>query len=170
MARPARYLLQYLIASALLASCTGAPATQPDASAERPAAAPRSAACMAHDTTPAIVETVTEDILRRPAVIAPDGTIAQPAEFETRTHQKIVQERRDVTFETPCPPVFDLEFIASLQRALKARGYYKGPVSGKLDAPTSRAIRSYQRTFGLNSSILASDAARRLGLIATPVP
>jgi peptidoglycan hydrolase-like protein with peptidoglycan-binding domain len=58
------------------------------------------------------------------------------------------------------------EFVASLQRALKARGHLNGEISGILDGKTRRAIRSYQAAQGLNSDILASQTARELGLVA----
>ncbi len=121
--------------------------------------------CTATETTPAVIETITEDILLKPAEIAADGSIESPAIFETRTRQAITQERRAVEFETPCPPTYTTQFVANLQRALKARGHFNGPTTGVMDAETARAIKSYQSTFGLNSATLSSDAARRLGLL-----
>lgn len=122
-------------------------------------------ACTATDRTPAVIETRIEDVLVSPAVIGDDGTVIKPAVFRTDTRQLIVQERQDIRFETPCPPVLDQDFLASLQRALKARGHYQGPINGRMDGDTRRAIRSYQAVSGLQSDILSMDAARRLGLL-----
>ncbi|WP_235855920.1 peptidoglycan-binding domain-containing protein [Mesobaculum littorinae] len=122
-------------------------------------------ACYGRDVTPAVIETVTEEIELTPAVLAPDGTVATPAQTRTERRPRIVTERREVWFETPCPPEMTEEFVASLQRALKVRGFYTGPVTGLADAATRDAVRRFQRTEGLNSGVLSIAAAKRLGLI-----
>lgn len=122
-------------------------------------------ACYARDITPAVIETVTEQIIAAPAVTAEDGTIKQPASYRTETHQRIVKERSDIWIETPCDEVQTIEFTATLQRALKARGFYKGKITAILDPRTRRAIRAYQISQGLDSAVLSSDSATKLGLI-----
>ena len=102
----------------------------------------------------------------QPAQIHSDGTIQAPAVYKTENKLKIVQERREVWFETPCPQDLTVQRVASVQRALKARGYYKGPVNGMMDARTRRAIRKYQAPQGLNSGILSLAAMQKLGLEA----
>jgi peptidoglycan hydrolase-like protein with peptidoglycan-binding domain len=72
--------------------------------------------------------------------------------------------------ETPCPETQPPDFIASLQRALRARGLHSGPVTGRMDAGTRKAVRRYQAARGLDSDILALDSARALGLVALPRP
>lgn len=136
------------------------------AAAAPPGARPGS--CWGKDTTPAVVETVTQQILLQPAQISGDGTVLAPAYYKTETQQRIVQERQDLLFETPCLTVLTPEFVASLQRALAARGVFHGVISGDLDGPTRRGIRAFQTPQGLESSILSLAAARRLGLIAYP--
>lgn len=122
--------------------------------------------CWGKDLTPAVIETVTEQVVIKPAVVGDDGTVIESAIYKTETHQQIVQEREDSWFETPCETELTPEFNASLQRALKARGHYKGQISGEMDARTMRAVRSFQKPQGLNSGLLSMAAARRLGLIA----
>ncbi len=73
-------------------------------------------------------------------------------------------------FETPCPPRWTPDFIASVQRALAARGYFKGPADGQLDSKTRAAIRAFQLTKGLNSAILSTENARVLGLVEVDLP
>ncbi|MCU4653986.1 peptidoglycan-binding protein [Roseibacterium sp. SDUM158016] len=68
-------------------------------------------------------------------------------------------------FEYPCRAETDAAFIASVQRALAARGLYGGPATGRLDPPTRAAITAYQRDFGLDSGVLSLAAARALGLV-----
>lgn len=126
----------------------------------------REGACYGKDVTPAIVEVVTEQLLIQPPQIASDGAIIHPAIYRTSTHQAIITERKEFFFEVPCAEVMTPDFIASLQRALKARGLYRGVLTGVIDARTKRAIRTFQRPGGLNSEILTLDTARQLGLIA----
>lgn len=122
--------------------------------------------CWGKHVTPAEVETVTHQIQLQPAEIRTDGTVSAPAIYKTETSQMIVKERRELWFETPCAPVLTPEFVSSLQRALKARGQYRGAISGYIDPRTRAAIRKYQSAQGLDSAILSLAAARKLGLIA----
>ncbi|MEM9910202.1 MAG: peptidoglycan-binding protein [Pseudomonadota bacterium] len=71
-----------------------------------------------------------------------------------------------IQFETPCPDVLTPDFIAALQRALAARGYFANAVSSQMDAPTRAAIATYQADSGLLSDTLSLETARRLGLVA----
>ncbi|MBY6202501.1 peptidoglycan-binding protein [Maritalea mobilis] len=121
-------------------------------------------ACYGREVTPAVIETVTEQVMLQPPQISTDGAVREPAIFMTETQQRIVQERRELWFETPCQAERDPEFIASLQRALEARGHYHGPINGEMDTRTRRAIRAYQRPQGLDSPILSLAAARQLGI------
>lgn len=121
--------------------------------------------CWGKTTSPAVIETVTEQVLVRPAEISSDGTVLKPAAYKTETQQKIVRERQDAWFETLCDAEMTPEFIASVQRALAARDLYSGPVSGEMDARTRAAVRRYQNAQGLDSGILSLAAARRLGLV-----
>lgn len=127
--------------------------------------APETGGCFATDQTPAVIETRIQDVLVSPAIVDADGTITSAAVFRTETRQEIVEQRRQVRFQTPCPPVMDTEFLAALQRALKARGHYQGDINSAMDGATQAAIRSFQAENGLNSAILSSQTARRLGLI-----
>jgi FAD/FMN-containing dehydrogenase len=156
-----------------LAGCVGTgparPVAQADLSAglvpavgDTPPALPEGA-CWARDVTPAVIETEIRQDMVSPARTAADGT-AVPASFRSVTQQKIVQDRRDVWFQTPCPDEMTPAFVASLQRALKARGLYRGPVTGEMHAATSRAVRQFQAERGLDSPVLSLAAARDLGI------
>ncbi|WP_317055187.1 peptidoglycan-binding domain-containing protein [Roseovarius rhodophyticola] len=109
---------------------------------------------------------MTQQILLQPAEILDDGTVARPAIYKTETRQQIVQERKETWFETPCASDLTPEFTASVQRALKARGVYRGPITSVMDARTRAAVRAYQKPQGLESGILSLAAARQLGLVA----
>ena len=101
----------------------------------------------------------------QPPVLGADGTIIEPALFQIETRQEILRERQESRFETVCPALMTRELIASLQRALKARGHFFGPVSGTMSDATKRAVESFQTTLGLPTPVLAAETARRLGLI-----
>jgi len=124
--------------------------------------------CWASDTAPAVIETVTSQVQVRPEIRDAAGIITQSAQFQTRTKQRIVAERETVWFRAPCPEAQTVAFVASLQRALKARGWYLAPVTGAWDAATLTALRSYQRSLGLDSAQISLAAAQNLGLIAAP--
>jgi len=123
-------------------------------------------ACYGKDVTPATVEVVTEQVMIQPAQIASDGAVIQPAIYRTSTHQAIVKERQEFFFEVPCANIMTPEFIASLQRALKARRLFRGQITGVMDAKTRKSVRQFQAPAGLDSGILTMETARKLGLIA----
>lgn len=70
-----------------------------------------------------------------------------------------------VWFEIPCGVERDPAFVASLQRALAARGLHGGAVTGEMDGETRAAVEAYQRELGLRSGVLSLAAARALGLV-----
>lgn len=129
-----------------------------------PGAAPGT--CWGKSVTPAIIETVTHQVLLQPAQVMSDGSVTQPAIYKTETLQQIVRERRETWFLTPCPKDMTPEFNANVQRALAARGLYRGDISGEMNAATRAAVRRYQKPQGLDSGILSLAAARKLGLVA----
>jgi len=161
-----------------LASCVGtfppsvAQLSEPVLSVSRQPAPPNATpgTCWGQDATPAVIETVTEQIMLQPPEIGTDGSVANQAIYKTETRQEIVKERQEIWFETPCDAQVPADFIATLQRALKARGMFRGAVTGEMDFRTRRAIRQFQKPQGLDSSILSLAAARKLGLIAVERP
>lgn len=122
--------------------------------------------CWADAVTPAVYETDTEHDLVAPGQPATAGHPATPAVYQTVTRQKIVQDRQQVWFRSPCPEDATPEFIGTLQRALLARGYYARSLTGAMDGPTRAALRRYQASQGLDSEILSLAAARQLGLVS----
>ena len=76
----------------------------------------------------------------QPASVRSDGSVENTTIFSTVTSQKILRERREIEFETPCASIMTPEFVGSVQRALLARGHYRGAITGQIDARTTRAI------------------------------
>ena len=134
------------------------------ASAPPPGADPNS--CWATQTVPGVYETVTEQIILQPTEVLADGTVLRPAIYKTETRQAVVRERKETWFEIVCDDHMSVDFVASLQRALKARGHYRGTVTAGMNAKTREAIRRYQKSEGLDANLLSVAAARKLGLIA----
>jgi Putative peptidoglycan binding domain len=122
--------------------------------------------CWDRDIKPAVIETETEQVLVQAAVRGDDGVVISPAIFSTETRQRMVQDRAQVWFPAPCPADLTVDFVATLQRALKARGFYLLPLTGVYDAPTMAAVRRYQAGRGLDSPKLSLGAARELGIVA----
>ncbi len=122
--------------------------------------------CWASDTAPAVIETVTEHVQVRPERKDSAGNVVQAAEFQTRTAQRMVSDRAVVWFAAPCPAEITVGFVASLQRALKARGRFYAPVTGAWDGETLAALQKFQRERGLDSAVISRAAAQELGLVA----
>lgn len=163
------------LAVAALAACqaTGVPKApgRLDLSAEvvrldRPGPPARpEGACWESDVTPAVIETVTEQVVVTPEERDAEGRILTPATYRTDTRARIVQDREEVWFRAPCPADYTVDFVASLQRALKARGYYLLPLTAQMDDGTRDAVRRFQADRGLDSPLLSLAAARDLGLL-----
>lgn len=167
-----------LTALALLVLATGCAAPAPPApeplrrldaevrhlpvGAPGPAAAPGT--CWGQETAPAVIETVTEHLVARPAEMGPEGQVIRPAIYRSVTRQQIVREREALWFRVLCPAELSPDLVATLQRALAARGLFQGQVTGTLDPATQRALRRFQAARGLESGQLSLGAARELGV------
>ncbi|MBQ4808653.1 peptidoglycan-binding protein [Phaeobacter sp. HS012] len=163
-------LISLVVTGLLLSACadssTGGNSTQ--VSRNTPAAPPGAApgSCWATHTTPAVIETVTVQVMTRPARTAPDGRVIAPARFRRETRQDIVRPRRESWFETPCPVDMTPQLVGSLQRALAVRGLYTGEITGQLDSATRASVRKFQKQDGFDNDQLSLLSARKLGLVA----
>ena len=124
-------------------------------------------ACWASTTTPAVFETTTEQSLATPEVQDAVGNVVTPASYRTVSKLVMLHDREDVWFKTPCDAEMTADFIATLQRALKARGLYLLSLTGVMDEATSEAVRRYQASRGFDSPVLTLAATRELGIVAT---
>lgn len=127
--------------------------------------------CFAHEFTPAVIETITEKTPLKPARLAVDietgkTTVIRKATFKTVTMQRIVTPRQEQWFPAVCPHKYTEDFVQSLQRALKARGFYSGALTGWMDEQTNIAVKLYQRKLDVDSPILALSTAEEFGLIS----
>ena len=132
---------------------------------------PAEKGCFTQQKRPAVVETVTEQVLVLPELRdKATGAVTRPASYRTTTQARIVEGGETLWFETLCPEELTAERIATLQRALTARGGFKGPVTGKMDRATQAAVRAYQAPRGLLSSILSRRAAEQMGVVPVRLP
>ena len=123
--------------------------------------------CWGKTVTPAIIETVTSQVLVKKAEVNPDGTIGKPPVYRDESRQEIVTPRQETWFETVCPSTLTPEFVASLQRALLARSLYLGAITSVMDPATRAAVQVFQvENGGPDSRVLTLETARALGLIA----
>lgn len=166
----------WLVLASGLAACTPAPVEGPDTrlrldeGLRLQAPRPGDGRCWHDWVQPAVFETVTEQVLVSPPLFDASGAMTAPAAFRSVTQQREVRPRRQVWYRIPCAE--DLSdgpevFTASLQRALKARGFYGGEISGTADPATRVAVLAFQRRLGLDSDVLSFEAARALGLISS---
>lgn len=141
------------LASEAIKSTSDAPPSQPQG------------ACWGHDTIPAMIETVTETVQDQPELRDADGKVIRPASYNSTARQRMVHDRQQVYIRTPCYDQLTPDTIITLQRALRARGYYLADFSGNLDHATLEAIRHYQADHGLDTKVLSLKAAQDLGLV-----
>lgn len=161
--------LVLMLGLAALGACT-----LPDPAGTAPAAPPSPPSvetdefglCWGTAMRPAVYQEVTGEIQVVPPLYDAEGRLVRVPVYRRTSVPELVTPRRMVRFKAVCPKSFTPEFISSVQRALGARGFYASPVSGEIDGATQAAIRSYQARRGLDSSQLALDTARDLGLIA----
>lgn len=125
--------------------------------------------CWGHEPGPEVTEIVSDIILATPAQIGPNGATVSPAIYREITRPQTFNEGNGRWFTRTCDADLTPGFVMTLQRALTARGIYRGELTGLMDTKTLRAIRAYQKPQGLNSAILSQSAARQLGLIAVEV-
>ncbi|PYE85630.1 peptidoglycan-binding domain-containing protein [Pseudoroseicyclus aestuarii] len=155
---PACRALLLLLLAVALGGCARPPATTLPAFMVAAVEAGEGGRCFGRDTTPAVIETVSQQ--------APERASGGRAVWRNDRRQRILRERQAVRFEVLCPPAYTPALTEALQRALVTRGHHPGPVTGALDPATLAAVRSYQRLRGLDSALLSLEAARALGLVA----
>ena len=96
--------------------------------------------CWAHDLIPAVYETTTLQSLVTPERKDAAGRIVVPASYTSVSQLRVVQDRRDIWFTSPCPDEITPQSLVTLQRALKARGYYDQSLTAEMDAATTEAL------------------------------
>lgn len=107
---------------------------------------------------PAEYRTVTKRVLESPAVTR---TVPVAAVYRNEVSTEIVTPAQRDWVAVICDKQATPEFVTSLQKALKARKLYAGPIDGIIGSQTRRAIKQLQ---GGKSEMLSLASARELGL------
>ncbi|MCS6884523.1 MAG: peptidoglycan-binding domain-containing protein [Acidobacteriota bacterium] len=103
---------------------------------------------------------ILKSILATVAILISLCSVGQTMTFAQSTEEKTRAVRVEYQPET----------IQKAQQALKDKGFYKGQVTGKMDAATREAIKSFQQQQGLKpTGRLNKDTRQALGieLVAT---
>ncbi|MEL6641140.1 MAG: peptidoglycan-binding domain-containing protein [Pseudomonadota bacterium] len=153
--------------AALLLGCTQPPAPPPNVEPTFVDPPPTvENGCFAKTAPQTVTKIITEQVLVLPESVSPDGSITSPPVF--REQSRPVSETIDdgTRFETLCPHELTEERIATLQRALKARLAYDGPITGLYDTATKEAVQAFQRPSGFDSPDIARVIAAQLGVVA----
>jgi len=156
-----------LAALIALAGCAQTVAPEADDAGAGPRA---NGQCTASEVTPAVYEQVMGQVMVVPEQRDAAGAVVHPPVYRNAPVPRLVRPRGEVRFPAPCPAQMTADFIASVQRALYARGYLTGTITREMDAATRAAIRRYQAERGLDSDQLSLDTARELGLVAVDLP
>lgn len=122
--------------------------------------------CFARAAPPTRTRIIEEQILVTPGIKADDGTFLSPPIFRNQTRPVAEPIGEGTRFETLCPPEYTSERVATLQRALKVRLAYSGPITSVLDADTRAAIRALQLTQGIDSPLIERSLAEMFGIVA----
>ena len=153
-----------------LVGCATAPPPPP----ESPVAAPSVAnlestfdgRCFAQTAPQVVTKIVTEQVMVIPETVSPDGSITSPPVFRNQTRPVSETLNPGIRFETLCESELTFDRVATLQRALKARLAYDGPITGIYDAATGQAVQAFQKGDGFDSPQLARSVGQRLGIVA----
>lgn len=71
-----------------------------------------------------------------------------------------------VAESTSCSVLASGDLVGNVQRALRARGFYNGPIDGQAGAPTRAAIRAYAAKCGLPATgVIDGQLLTSLGLM-----
>lgn len=111
--------------------------------------------------TPAQYTTIKVQKLVQPAQ---EKRIAIPATYKTVTKKKKIAEGYAKWVPIVCKSSMTTTTIIKVQEALKAQGYYNGPIDGVWGAESRAATRAYQKANGLPVAGLSVATMESLGL------
>jgi regulator of extracellular matrix RemA (YlzA/DUF370 family) len=107
---------------------------------------------------PAVYKTETKRVIDTPAQTR---EVPVPAVYREEVSERIVTPAKTEWARVICKENATPDFVKSLQRALQARGLYKGPIDGLIGPGTRGAIKAYQDD---GSDVLTFSSAKALGL------
>jgi hypothetical protein len=87
-----------------------------------------------------------------------------PAQYRTVTERVKVENSKLVWQPIVCKTNLTRDLVIKLQKALKAKGYYKGPIDGIYGRLTTEAVNAYQKDNNLASGALTLETLKKLGI------
>jgi len=111
--------------------------------------------------TPAKYTTVRVKKLIQPATTR---TIPIPATYKTVTKKKKIAEGYAKWVPIVCQTSINTTMIREVQKALKNKGFYHGPIDGVWGAESKAAMRAFQRANGLPVAGLSMASMEALGV------
>ena len=91
-------------------------------------------------------------------------TIPIPAKYKTITKKKKIAEGYAKWVPVVCKTSINSTMVRNVQRALKSRGYYHGPIDGVWGEESKSALRAYQKAKGLPVADLSVATMESLGI------
>ncbi len=110
---------------------------------------------------PAVYKNITVTKLVQPAQVK---RITIPEAYSTVTKRQMVSPSKVVWKKVVCQSNMGTSTIASVQKALKAKGLYHGPIDGIYGTLTKQAVRAYQKQNGLAVGGLTHEVMKSLGV------
>ena len=105
--------------------------------------------------------TVTVTTVVKPAEVK---RIEIPAVYKDVTKREMVEPSRVVWKRVVCQSSITSATIMKLQRALKEKGYYKGPIDGIVGNLTRNAVKVYQKDNGMPVGGITYQVLKSLGI------
>ena len=110
---------------------------------------------------PAVYKNITVTKLVQPAEVK---RVTIPEKYSNITKRQMVSPSKVVWKKVVCQSSMGSSTIQGVQRALKAKGLYNGPIDGIFGALTKQAVRSYQKQNGLAIGGLTHEVMKSLGV------
>lgn len=109
--------------------------------------------------TPAEYKTIRTQLLVTPPE---EKRIPVPAEYQTVTSQVLVSEGKAEWKSILCQTNTTPAVVQEIQRALAARNFYRGKITGTINRETSAAITAFQQANGLATGGLTIETVEKL--------
>ena len=110
---------------------------------------------------PAVYKNITVTKLVQPAEVK---RVTIPEKYSSITKRQMVSPSKVVWKKVVCQSHMGLSTVEGVQRALKAKGLYNGPIDGIYGRLTKEAVKAYQKQNGLAVGGLTHETMKSLGV------
>jgi len=100
-----------------------------------------------------VIPAVYKDVTVRKMITPPqERRVSIPEEYQTVTRREKVSDGHMEWQTVLCQVNMTSGKIVAIQKALKAKGFYRGPIDGIVGSATTTAMRAFQKSKGLTST------------------